>query len=515
MKVVSFLKRSEPWRARPLSLHGLRVPLVQWVARSVARQAGASVFVSLSLAAFCLWWLLRLDLIPAFSTHSYALTALIIVTAATLCAVWVTTRLLGARLAHLVQVIDHTGPNAELTRIRALGADEVGAIAQAVNRLLARLTSIRASMIDQQRELGEAQRDLRLKAALAAKTSELEQRLEERATLFDILRMTSSSPELSVVLSALVERVGQLLNMREVVLFLFDDETQLLHVEAAFGLDVRVIKGRSQPLGEGPSGRAGRTRAPVVLAELSGVAEFQGFWGHAERSGSLAAVPILYQDKLLGVLTGTREQAIGEMQVRLLSAIADNASLAIRNAQLFERMRQLSTHDELTGLANRRLLRTHMDREIDRARRFQQSFSLLLIDIDHFKYLNDRHGHPTGDAALRAVAALLTNHIRKVDMVARVGGEEFMALLPRTDAQDAAMVAEKLRAAVEGHAFAGGADQPSGALTISIGVSELSATDDEHGDSLVTRADQALYAAKHAGRNRVFVNPTPESADSG
>jgi len=512
MNAVGFLKASQPWNARALSWHGLRVPLVQWVSRSVARQAGASVFVSLSLAAFCLWWLLRLDLVP-HSTRTFALAAVIVVPSATLCAVWLTRRVLGARLAHLVQVIDHTGPNAELTRIRALGTDEVGAIGQAVNRLLARLTSIRASMIDQQRELGEAQRELKLKAALAEKTHELEQRIEERATLFEIMRMTSSSPELSAVLSTLVERVGQLLHMREVVLFLFDEEAQLLRVEAAFGLDPSALKGRSQPLGEGPSGRAGRTRAPVVIADLASAEEFQGFWGHAERSGSLASVPISYQDRLLGVLTGTRERdALGDVHVKLLCAIADNAALAIRNAQLFERMRELSTHDELTGLANRRLLRTHLDREIDRARRFQKSFSLLLIDIDHFKYLNDRHGHPAGDAALREVSSLLTSHVRKVDMVARVGGEEFMVLLPRTDTKDAGLVAEKLRSALQRHGFVGGADQPSGALTVSIGVTELDATDDEHGDSLVARADQALYAAKHAGRNRVFVHAPPTSA---
>jgi diguanylate cyclase (GGDEF)-like protein len=511
---VGFLKPSQLWNARVLSLYGLRVPLVQWVARSVARQAGASVFLSLSLAAFCLWWLLKLDLVPEYSARTFALGALIVVPAATLCAVWVTTRLLGARLAHLVQVIDHTGPNAELARIRALGSDEVGAIAQAVNRLLARLTSIRASMIDQQRELGEAQRELKLKAALTAKSHELEQRLEERAMLFEIMRMTSSSPELSAVLSTLVERVGQLLHMREAVLFLFDEQAQALNVEAAFGLEASTIKGRSQPLGEGPSGRAGRTRTPVVITDLAGVDEFQGFWGNAERSGSLASVPISYQDTLLGVLTCTRERdAFGDVHVKLLCAIADNAALAIRNAQLFERMRQLSTHDELTGLANRRLLRTHLDREIDRARRFQKAFSLLVMDIDHFKYLNDRHGHPTGDAALREVANLLTGHVRKVDMVARVGGEEFMVLLPRTNAEDAGRVAEKLREALQRHVFAGGADQPSGALTVSIGVTELCATDDEHGDSLVARADQALYAAKHAGRNRVFVNAPPTSAD--
>lgn len=512
---VRLSRPSERWALGPFAPFGWTAAVVHWLGRSVARQAGASVFVTLSFATGCMFWLLRLGMMPHLSPRAFGLASLLVIPAATLCAVWVTTRLLGARLSHLVQVIDSTGPDAELTRIRAMGSDEVGAIAQAVNRLLARLTSIRASMIDQQRELGEAQRELKLRADLAAKTAELGQRLEERAMLFDILRMTSKSPELSFVLSTLVERVGQLLHMREVVLFLYDEEAQLFSVEADYGLGERgQLKGRSLALGEGLSGRVGRTREPVLIADLASEESFQGFWGSAERSGSLAAVPVLYQDKLLGVLTVTRaaKDGISDVHLKLLSAIADNAALAIRNAQLFERMRELSTHDELTGLANRRLFRSLLDSEIDRARRFQLAFSLLVVDIDHFKYLNDRHGHPAGDTALREVAKLLMSHVRKVDSVARVGGEEFTVLLPRTDAEDAKLVAEKLRLALMEHRFAGGEDQPGGCLTVSIGVAELSATDDEHGKAIVARADQALYAAKHAGRNRVFVAPTPVPA---
>jgi methyl-accepting chemotaxis protein len=222
----------------------------RWVARSVARQAGASVFVTSSLGAGVLWWLLHGGFSSELTARSFLLFSLVLVPTVTISAAWATTRFLGARLEHLVEVIDSTGPDAELTRIRALGADEVGAIAQAVNRLLARITSIRASMLDQQRELIDAQRELKLKADLAEKTRELAQRLDERAMLFEILRMTSSSPELSAVLGALVDRVGQLLHMREVVLFLYDEAEQLFSVEAAYGVrDPAAIKGRSLLLG--------------------------------------------------------------------------------------------------------------------------------------------------------------------------------------------------------------------------------------------------------------------------
>src|SRR5687767_14873253 len=150
MKGVRLSRPSERWALRPLYPFGWTSTVVHWLGRRVARQAGVSVFFTLSCAAGCLWWLLRLDLVPHLSARSFALASLIVIPTATLLAFWVTTRLLGARLGHLVEVIDSTGPDAELTRIRSMGSDEVGAIAQAVNRLLARITSIRASMIDQQ-----------------------------------------------------------------------------------------------------------------------------------------------------------------------------------------------------------------------------------------------------------------------------------------------------------------------------------------------------------------------------
>ncbi len=486
--------------------------MLEWMKRSVARQAGVIVGGSVGLSALLVLVLGKTGVIPTLPAYAFARGALLVVPAAGLVAGLISQRLLGSRLSHLAEVIDRTGPNDDLARIRDLGGDELGDVGNAVNRLLARVTSIRASMIDQERELTRAQRELRLKEDLAAKTEELGARLEERAMLFDILRITSSSPELDQVLHTLVERMGQLLKLREVVLFIHDENSQTFVVRAAYGFPHQeAVVGRSVLLGEGISGRVGKTREPIVIEDVSLVETYLGFWGNAEREGSLAAVPILYQQRLLGVLTVTRPEhdPITDVHLKLLCAIADNAALAIRNAQLFERMRELSTHDELTGLANRRLFRQQLLMEVDRARRFNKPLSLVAIDIDHFKHLNDRHGHPAGDAALRAVSELLAGSVRKVDMVARVGGEEFMILLPRADLSEASMVAEKLRTTVAAADLPSSRDQPTGQLTVSLGVSELEPTDGEDGEALIRRADQALYASKHAGRNRVSRSDLP------
>lgn len=480
--------------------------MFQWIKLSVARQAGVIVAGSLSAAALLIWVLGGWSIMPALPVRVFMLGLACVVPAAALFAGWVTDKLVGSRLAHLVEVIDGTGPHDDLARIRDLGSDEVGAIGQAVNRLLARITSIRANMIDQARQLGEAQRELELTTRLSEKTEELSQRLEERAMLFDIMRITSSSPQLSDVLTTLVERVGQMLRMREVVIFLYEEPLEGFAVQATYGFARKdALAGRVLKLGEGIAGNVGRTRAPFVVPDLSEQEDFLGFWGEAECTGSLASVPILYQDQLLGVLTVTRavHEPLTDLHLKLLSAIADNAALAIRNAQLFERMRDLSTHDELTGLANGRHVHSHFEREIDRARRFDKPFATLEVEIDHLKQLAEQPDRTRVEMALRDVAALLIDNVRKVDTVARVADERFVVLLPRSDLLSATQVAEKLRRAVLVHPFFDASEQPQHKLTASIGVAQLNALDDEQGDSLLARAGQGLQLARQGGRNRV------------
>jgi len=155
--------------------------------------------------------------------------------------------------------------------------------------------------------------------------------------------------------------------------------------------------------------------------------------------------------------------------------------------------------DELTGLHNRRFLNTQLSKELDRSRRNKDPFSLLLIDVDHFKSYNDTHGHLAGDAALRQVAALIRKTARHMDHVARYGGEEFVVMLPQTAKEEAMRVAERHRMAVAGHLF------DHGLLTVSIGVSNYP-DDADHEADLLFRADFALYEAKKSGRNMVRDN---------
>ncbi|MFT3720004.1 GGDEF domain-containing protein [Pseudorhodoferax sp.] len=180
--------------------------------------------------------------------------------------------------------------------------------------------------------------------------------------------------------------------------------------------------------------------------------------------------------------------------------------------------RYLATHDGLTGVANRRALLLALERDVARTVRTGKPYALLMLDIDHFKAINDSHGHGAGDAVLRHVAAVLQARLRAQDMLGRYGGEEFLVLLPDTPLRGAARLAETLREAVEQAPCAYGGR--SLAVTASIGASSMHMAPGDSVDPLVQAADLALYAAKAAGRNRVECatpqrGPGPKAAAAG
>ena len=182
--------------------------------------------------------------------------------------------------------------------------------------------------------------------------------------------------------------------------------------------------------------------------------------------------------------------------------------LALDQAML--RLEELAMTDSLTGVRNRRCFMQAATLEFERATRHSRPMAVVLIDVDHFKRINDRHGHQLGDTALIEIARACQGTLRKTDLLARFGGEEFIVLLPETGQREAVRLAERMRTAVASEVRLPGSTRP-GAVTISLGAVALSRSTPTL-DILIQAADQALYDAKRSGRNRVHTQPAPIEA---
>lgn len=275
--------------------------------------------------------------------------------------------------------------------------------------------------------------------------------------------------------------------------------------------------------GHGAIGRAGARvaeRGPLLEAIEAGRPIVVGR-DEARREGSLidvlgtrgyVLVPLGRDGALVATRSGRRGRPglVRLREIEALASLAHHAILALTNARLHEEVRDMAIRDPLTGLLNHGEFQRVLSHEAGRMERFTalrerpgHRLSVMMIDIDHFKSLNDRFGHPAGDAVLKEVAHAITDAVRSFDIVARYGGEEFAVVLPETDEEGVRQVAERVRAAVVATVAAPGSG-PRRRVTVSIGAATAPADGDSPAD-VVARADDALYQAKEAGRNRVAV----------
>lgn len=251
-------------------------------------------------------------------------------------------------------------------------------------------------------------------------------------------------------------------------------------------------------------GMAIRNLEPFYLSDLREVSEEVLPFKAGVVAGSAFILPLVDGGRLLGALVmfSERPQALNSYQIGLLRMLGNQATVSLANARLHEEIERMAATDGLTGLYNHRRFQEMLSDELRRLQRIFAPLSLLLIDIDFFKKVNDTYGHPAGDEILRSVAAILRETMRNVDVPARYGGEEFAAILPGTNQAGARETAERIRKAVEQKAFT--VDNAKIPVTVSIGVS-TAPYDAESKEGLIERADQALYHAKRSGRDRTVL----------
>ncbi|MCW2598664.1 MAG: diguanylate cyclase [Frankiales bacterium] len=318
--------------------------------------------------------------------------------------------------------------------------------------------------------------------------------LEALTNLAEQIERTDDSPSVArTLLDAAVSTFGF---SRGVVLASAEGQLPLL---ASFGLDEETARRPGRP---GPSSVVAKAHDQKGTVLVHGLNVETEPWLACLLPGALrlVVVPLSAEGRSLGALV-VEHGGRSRIEPRVVSALersASYAALALRNAWLLEQVRRLAATDGLTKIANRRTFEATLEREIARATRSAEHLSLVMVDIDHFKALNDSHGHQAGDEVLRNVAAALSCECRDFDTPARYGGEEFAVILPGCGPDEAYEIAERLRLSVS-------AAPASVPITASAGV----ATYPSHAgdaDTLVRAADEALYASKHAGRDRTTVS---------
>jgi len=345
--------------------------------------------------------------------------------------------------------------------------------------------------------------------------------LRRHARLMEILSEVSRAAHEEDDLRRLMHRVVDYLSARLEVpvasILLVDENAEMFADEVVAGtLPLLSPVEGSWSVGVGVCGRCVRTGEPQHITDVDADPDYVP--GHAEVRSEYIT-PIRYRGRILGVLNVESLQldAFGEHDRRMLDAIAAQVAGSIHLATVKGRLEaanreleRLSHLDGLTGVANRRSFDIALGREWQRAARDGSWLSLLLADLDHFKALNDRHGHLHGDDCLRQVATTLAGVARRAtDLVARYGGEEFAVLLPATDARAALAVGELVRGGVEELRLGSGSgEHPDDVcpVTVSVGAASIRPSGPDS-SLLVAAADRALYSAKHLGRNRVEVSP--------
>ena len=335
----------------------------------------------------------------------------------------------------------------------------------------------------------------------------------------------SSKQDIDELLQFIVEQVAELFSTSSCSILLPDSKTGDMIFHAA----IDPIVGMRVPSGKGIVFSVFQTGTPKVVNDLSTDPDY--YPKIEQNSGkpirSLLAVPLVVEKGVIGVLEAVNKQAgfFTEEDRDLFMTIASYAAISIENAQLYkslqdqassleqlvaerteelqnlyEKVQKLSITDDLTGVLNRRGLYNFGEREVNRARRFGHRLASILFDLDHFKHINDKHGHRIGDQVLKMIAQQCKSEIREVDILGRYGGEEFVVLLPETPLVEAFQTAERLRQHIERQPIK--TDKGEIPTTISLGVSSLTSETNNFA-ALIESADAAMYLAKQSGRNCV------------
>jgi diguanylate cyclase (GGDEF)-like protein len=344
---------------------------------------------------------------------------------------------------------------------------------------------------------------LRLALTLTTKVTMLMQRQNELEMATNrISSAISSTLEIDSILQSAVEEVGRALKARRAALVLWQDGTNRLDRMSTYERpDESEADDRDTSVpGDGPAEVREKGTTAVLTDDEPSPARPLAQDRDGFTTPCALELPITYRQTVIGSLLiedDTPFRDWEDEEVLMAKTVSDQLSVAISHARLFRQVQTQAMTDALTGLSNHRYFQDRIDRETKLADRNNTQVSLILLDLDHLKRINDTHGHRSGDRTLRHVAEIIKTSVRDVDVCARYGGEEFVVILPQCERESAIVVADRIREAIASTPV-----QKVGQVTASIGVASYP-TGAKNKEELIEMADRAMYLAKAAGRNRV------------
>lgn len=335
-------------------------------------------------------------------------------------------------------------------------------------------------------------------------------------TLMEIARALASPNEIQEVLEQIMYQVSRLLNPKAWSLLLRDEISGELEFAVVISDVADSLKGTRLPRGHGVAGWVAEHGESLIIPDVHNDARFAAEFDRklSFTTRSIACVPVKSHDTVYGVIeliNSLDDGFFSDADEQILTTIADFAGIAISNARSVEKIKQLVITDDLTGLYNSRYFFEQIEYEVERSKRYHSPLSLVFFDLDHFKSVNDNHGHLTGSRLLSEVGAIVQRNIRKADKAARYGGDEFVIILPHTDKAGSKRFAEKLLKELRQTKFFSNSGVHL-SVSGSFGVAAFP-DDSSSATELISAADEAMYRAKESGRNAVAVaGDSPKSS---
>ncbi len=327
------------------------------------------------------------------------------------------------------------------------------------------------------------------------------------AILTDVVKTANSILEPRKIIELIMAKVQELIPSEAWSMLMVDEQRRELTFELALGEKGPDVAGFRVKLGEGIAGWVAESGEPVIVNDVRKDPRFTGQIDKETqfRTRSILCAPLTSRGRTLGVveIINRRGGRFTRADLALLLTLVEPCAIAIENAMLFQRAEQLTITDDLTKLFNSRYLNLYIGREIKRCKRHGIPLSIIFLDLDGFKSINDQHGHLAGSRTLTEVGAILALAVRESDVLARYGGDEFVVVLPETPVDGALVIGERIRRSIEEHAFLR-EEGLDARISASLGI----ATYPDHAltpEGLIQKADQAMYRVKERNKNGIEV----------